>query len=123
MSYQLGIAILYFKDLPQAKRFYTDTLGMPAVEQASDEHFVLIGLAGDALLGLEDAARLPAGKTAHADGFEIGLTVADVDTTFRQWKAKGVTIQKEPSEEAFGRAFEALDAEGHLLTVYQPRPR
>ncbi len=123
MSYKLGIAILHVRDLPSAKRFYTEVLGLPVVEDQSSPTFVALATAGGTLLALQDFSTSKPYEMAGPGGVELGLEVEDVDVTWGKWQAKGVQTLTPPEDFPFGRAFDAQDPEGHLLSIYQLRAR
>ena len=119
MNYTLGITILHARDMQTAKRFYTEALDLPLVEELSSPQFVTLRLNGETLLGLEDVAGAKFGQTAQPGTVEIGWKVDDGDATYNQWQAKGIPKLTEPQDFPFGRAFDAQDPEGHLLSVYR----
>ena len=115
MNPKLGIVILHFTNLPQAREFYAETVGLPVIDAQSDDHFVTLQ-AANSLVGLSAEPGAPAAGTT-----EIGFEVGDVDGTYRDWKAKGVTLLSEPGDFPFGRSFDAQDPEGHRLNIYKVR--
>ena len=116
MSYKLGIVILSVRDLPRAKAFYTETLGQPELPEMSDDHFIVVALDNGCLIGLSPLAP---GETGRPGVVELGLEVADVDATWREWQAKGLTGMTDPSDTPFGRSFDAHDPDGNPLSIYQ----
>ena len=115
MNPKLGIVILHFQNLPQARQFYTETVGLSVLDAQSDNHFVTLQ-AGDSLVGLSaEPGSAAAGTT------EIGFEVNDADTAYREWQAKGATLLTEPNDFPFGRSFDAQDPEGHRLNIYKLR--
>jgi predicted enzyme related to lactoylglutathione lyase len=121
MNYKLGITIIYVRDIKKVSKFYTEVLGLPVVKEQSSDTFVALATTGGTLIALEDVSRAkPYEKPAPA-GIELGLEVEDVDATWRDWQAKGVKTLSEPEDFPFGRAFDAQDPEGHLLSIYKLR--
>ena len=116
MSYKLGIVILSVRSLEQSRDFYAHTLGQPVVPEMSDDHFLVVALANGGLLGL---SQLPAGQSVQPGAVEIGLEVPDVDTTWRAWRAQGLTGMTNPADTDFGRSFDAHDPDGNPLSIYQ----
>jgi len=47
------------------------------------------------------------------------LEVDDVDATWRDWQAQGLTGLTNPADTDFGRAFEAHDPDDNPLSIYQ----
>ena len=116
MSYKLGIVIVSVRDLQQSKNFYSQKLGQPVLEEQSSDHFVTIALANGCLVGL---SQLAPDKTVQPGAVELGLEVADVDATWRDWKAKGLNGMTDPADTPFGRSFDAHDPDGNPLSIYQ----
>jgi predicted enzyme related to lactoylglutathione lyase len=123
MSYKLGIAILHVRDLAAAKRFYTEVLELPVIEDQSGPTFITLATAGETLLALQDASTSKPYELGGPGGVEIGLQVEDVDATWRKWQEKGAKTLTPPEDFPFGRAFDGQDPEGHLLSIYQLRAR
>lgn len=115
----LNFVILYVHDLEKEKAFYTQVLGLTVWEDQSGPNFVSLRTAGGATIGLQDrtASRLPARLEAPGS-VELSFEVDDVDSTWKQWKEKGVDLVTEPIDLPFGRYFMAKDPEGHYLSAY-----
>src|SRR5262249_49159405 len=120
MSYNLGIIILSVSDLQQAREFYSHKLGLPEVPELTDDHFIAVATANGGLLGLRLAGF---GPSAKPGAVEIGLEVDDVDATWRDWQAKGLTDITAPADTPFGRACDAHDPDGHPLSIYHLEKR
>lgn len=115
MNPKLGIVIMHFTNLPQARKFYAETVGLPVIDAQSDDHFVTLQ-AGDSLIGLSgEPGSFPAGST------EIGIEVNDADRAYSEWKSQGATLLSEPNDFPFGRSFDAQDPEGHRINIYKLR--
>jgi predicted enzyme related to lactoylglutathione lyase len=123
MSYKIGIAILYVRDLEKEKRFYRDVLELPFLEARSDPDFAMFGTDGDSILALQDVRTTDSPETRRAGGVEIALQVKDVDAIWQDWQSKHAPTLTKIEELPFGRVFHAQDPEGHLLTIYQPTER
>lgn len=117
----LGFVILYVHDMDKAKEFYTQTLGLPVVEEVSGTNFVTVRPSSGSLLALQDAAAsvLPPGKETQPGSVELSFAVDNVDDTWQRWKEKGVNIVTDPTDMPFGRYFMARDPEGHYLSAYR----
>jgi predicted enzyme related to lactoylglutathione lyase len=115
---KFGIMMLYVHDLPKARAFYENVVGLPVVPEQSDEHFTVFRPSEGTLIALEDVSVVK-NPISKPGSFELGLEVEDVDATFQQWKAHQVEIVDEPADMPFGRAFLARDPEGHYITVYR----
>ena len=118
MRYNLGIVILSVRDLATAQNFYSHQLGLPIVPALTSDHFVVVALANGSLIGL---SQLAPDQTVQPGAVEIGLEVADVDATWRDWQAHGLTGATDPVDTDFGRAFDAHDPDGNPLSIYQLR--
>ena len=116
---KLGMVILFGRDLAGARRFYSETLGLPVIEELSGESFVALRPASGSSITLQDATTLPPGVAGQPGGMELGLAVEDVDAVHAEWQAKGVRLLTPPMDLPFGRTFLAADAEGHYLRVYR----
>jgi len=118
MRYNLGIIILSVRDLAASRAFYSQKLGQPVLPEMSDDHFLVVALSNGCLVGL---SQLAPDKTVQPGAVEIGLEVDDVDATWRDWQAQGLTGLTNPADTDFGRAFEAHDPDGNPLSIYQLR--
>ncbi len=116
----LGFIILYVEDTARSAGFYAGLLGREPVEASPS--FVLFPLPSGIALGLwsrDGVEPVPAGGPG---GGELAFTTQDVDAVHADWVARGVTIAQAPSDLDFGRAFTALDPDGHRLRVFAPAP-
>ena len=114
----LGITILYVRDVEKAKAFYTDYVGLPVDAQQSDSNFVMFRTDNGSLFALENLAISEADKSSKAGSTEVGFRMAGVDDIWKRLKAKGIQMVTEPETKPFGRTFTAKDPEGHFVTVY-----
>lgn len=119
MSYKLGLVSLFVRDVPKAKAFYVDFLGMKVVPEFSSPDFVFLLPAWGTPIALQNAATAPQNLTGQPVGFELNLEVDDVDAALQEWKARGVEVLSEIADMGAGRYFRARDPEGNSLTVYQ----
>ncbi len=116
---KLDIINLFVRDMAGARRFYSETLGLPVIEEISGEGFVALRPASGSSIALQDVATLPPGVAGQPGGMELGLLVEDVDAVHAEWQAKGVRLLTPPMDLPFGRTFLAADPEGHYLRVYR----
>lgn len=121
MMPRVVLIMLYCRDLERAKAFYTGELGLEVVPQFSSATFIFLRSDGGTPIALQDAAALPDGRTFAADSgvVEIGFDVEDVEATWRDWKAKGLDVLTEITDNGAGRFFLARDREGHYMTITQ----
>ena len=115
---KFGIMMLYVRDMQKTRAFYENVVGLPIIEEQSDENFVVFRPSEGTLIALEDI-KVVKNPTSQPGSFELGLEVDDVDAIWAKWKTQGVEMVDEPAEMPFGRAFLARDPEGHYLTVYR----
>ena len=116
----MGIVVLYVRDVQKAKKFYTEVIGLPEDKAQSSPEFVMLRPSGGSLLALEDIAISPVGKGSAQPSTEIGFLVDDADAVWKRWKERGVEMVTELENKPFGRTFTAKDPDGYFLTPYQP---
>ncbi|MEZ4668432.1 MAG: VOC family protein [Anaerolineae bacterium] len=121
MNLNLNYIVVYVNDLAKAKTFYTETLGMTALDAVSSPTFVTLRPAAGAMIGLQDktAARVAPGREEQPGSVELSFEVEDVDATWQEWNDKGVKLLSEPMDLTQLRYFLAQDPEGHYLSVYR----
>jgi catechol 2,3-dioxygenase-like lactoylglutathione lyase family enzyme len=119
MATTLGNVNLFVRDLEQAKRFYTEGIGL--VEDTERSHppsFVLLQ-AGESTLTLQDASS-PGAAFEPVASIELGFRVDNVDevrTRLQAWN----TVVSDVQHMGWGSGFDAVDPDGHRLTVYRMR--
>lgn len=113
-----NIFIVYVADAPAAARFYGDLFDMKPVFETPG--YISFDIGGGVCLSLWSRS----GVDLAADPMrtsEVCLAVenepAAVDAIYETWRAKGVRIVDEPSDEVFGRTFVAADPDGNLIRV------
>jgi catechol 2,3-dioxygenase-like lactoylglutathione lyase family enzyme len=113
--------VLLYVDSPKTSgEFYAGLLGRDPVE--SSPTFVLFALDNGLMLGLWSRHTVEPAATAAGGGAEIAFTVDHpaVETTYADWKKRGIAILQEPTDMDFGRTFVGLDPDGHRLRVFAP---
>lgn len=112
------VFIVYVNDAPSAARFYGDLLHLsPDLETPGYISFNL-GSGADLSLwsGQFDHLSPDVPRTS-----EVCLALPggpdELDETFHEWQAKGVTILEEPHDAVFGRTFLAADPDGNRIRV------
>src|SRR6202022_2235775 len=95
----LVYAIVTTDDVPRARRFYTEKLGLSTEDDMGD--------AFSQFTTREGTMWAVMAKPEHAAplGAELYLQVTDVDEAFRLWKERGVVTVTEPHDDPFGRTF------------------
>ena len=112
MSRGLTYTILTTDDLPRARRFYTDQLGLTTEDDMGDEFSQFTTRDGSLWAIMAAAPKTPTPDVA------LYLKVDDVDAAYATWKERGVEMVTEPWDAPFGRTFAFKDADGRLLHAY-----
>ncbi len=108
----LTYAIVTTRDVPRARRFFTEKLGLSTEDDMGDEFSQFTTRDGSMW------AVMQAPEHASPNGVELYLTVENVDEAYRAWKDRGVEMVTEPHDEPFGRTFAFRDADGRVLHAY-----
>jgi predicted enzyme related to lactoylglutathione lyase len=113
------VSIVYVNDAPAAARFYGDLLGLsPSFETSGYITFDLGPGAGLALWSgqFEDLSPgVP--RTSEVCLAIEGGRPDEINTIFKRWQSKGVTILHEPHDAGFGLTFLAADPDGNRIRV------
>lgn len=113
-----AFVILYVDAPERSARFYAELLGRPVLQ--SSPTFAMLPLGPGLALGLWSRHTVePRGDGAGATG-EIAFTDPDVDAVHADWARRGLPILQPPTDMDFGRAFTAVDPDGHRLRVFTP---
>ena len=110
----LTYAIVTTDDVPRARRFFQDKLGLSTEDNEGDSFSQFTTREGTlwALMARpEHAAPL---------GAELYLQVDDADAAYRLWQERGVEMVTAPHGEPFGRTFAFKDPDGRVLHAYAP---
>lgn len=114
-----NFTILFVDNPVKSTEFYRDLFGIAPVE--ASETFGLFILQNGLKFGLWSRHTAQPLVTVTGGGAEIVFQVeqdGDVDAWHRDWKAKGLAVQQEPTAMDFGYTFVATDPDGHRLRVY-----
>ena len=114
----LSLVILYVDNPTASATFYADLLGQAPTEQSPT--FAMFPLPSGIGLGLWSRHTVAPAAAVAGGGTEIAFMAVDVDAVHADWSAKGISIAQPPTELDFGRAFVALDPDGHRLRVFAP---
>ena len=110
----LTYAIVTTDDVPRARRFYTEKLGLGTEDdmgEAFSQFTTREGTLWAVMARPEHAAPL---------GAELYLQVDDADAAYKLWQERGVEMVTEPHTEPFGRTFAFKDADGRILHTIAP---
>ena len=110
----LTCAILTTPDMPRAKRFFTEQLGLGTEEEQGEVFSQFTTRAGTLW------AIMQAPPQASPAGVELYLQVPDADAAYGTWRERGVEMVTEPHEEPFGRTFAFRDPDGRVLHAVRP---
>ena len=109
----LTYAILTSGDLPQARRFFTDQLGLATEDDRGDVFSQFTTREGT----LWAIVQAPPGTPPA--GHELYLLVEGTDAAYRTCQERGVEMVTEPPDEPFGRTFAFRDPDSLVLHAYQ----
>ena len=108
----LTYTILMTHDVPRARRFFAEQLGLTTEDDMGDEFSQFTSRDGSLW------AIMAAPPETPAPGVALYLKVDDVDAAYAAWKERGVEMVTEPWDAPFGRTFAFKDADGRLLHAY-----
>ncbi|MFQ5846554.1 MAG: VOC family protein [Candidatus Methylomirabilales bacterium] len=116
-------------DMPQAVRFYQETLGL-RLRFSQGEEYALFQVGGTKLAlqracaagpDLPVAVDLVAPSTESGVSVLVAFAVPDVDRWCESLRDRGVPILREPADYPWGdREFSVRDPDGHVLIFYGP---
>ncbi|MFC3879466.1 VOC family protein [Algoriphagus namhaensis] len=106
--------IWFYRDLPAAKRFYLETLGLKLVEET--EEVVKFQIAGDSYLVLKDVKVSPYSGDENKS-VALALLTDNLEDWYTHVQEKGVEIKYTLKQNPEGAhdGFVAVDPEGYLL--------
>lgn len=111
--------ILFVDNPLKSADFYQSLFGAAPVEKSPT--FVMFVLNKGVKLGLWSRHTAEPRVTGVSGGSEICFlqdTATDVDKTYADWAARGLTVLQTPVEMDFGYTFVMTDPDGHRLRVY-----
>jgi predicted enzyme related to lactoylglutathione lyase len=110
----LTYAIVTTDDVPRARKFFTEKLGLGTEDDMGDSFSQFTTREGTLW------AVMSRPENATPLGAELYLLVDDVDQAHSDWRARGVEMVTEPHNEPFGRTFAFKDSDGRVLHAYAP---
>lgn len=117
MSSRLGNINLYVRDVERSTQFYADVFGLTQnTDRSAPPSFALLE-AGGVTLTLQDA-HAPGAVFGADEGIELGFAVDDLDTTRERLQAWLVRVS-DVEQMGWGGGFDAVDLDGHRLTIYR----
>jgi predicted enzyme related to lactoylglutathione lyase len=112
----LTYAIVTTDDVPRARRFFTEKLGLSTEDDMGDAFSQFTTRDGTLW------AIMQRPESSRPLDVELYLLVDDVDATYNAWKDRGVETVTEPHDEPFGRTFAFKEPDGRVLHTYAPWP-
>ncbi|MBN8639399.1 MAG: VOC family protein [Anaerolineae bacterium] len=117
MSSRLGNINVYVRDVERAAQFYVKVFGLTQnAERSALPSFALLD-AGGVTLTLQDA-HAPGAVFGADEGIELGFAVDDIAATRARLQAWNVRVS-EIEQMGWGGGFDAVDLDGHRLTIYR----
>ena len=109
----LTYAIVTTQDVPRARRFYAEKLGLGLEDDMGDEFSQFTTRDGSMWAVMQAPPHQP------PPGVDLYLQVEDVDRAHALWKERGVETVTEPHDEPFGRTFAFKDPDGRVLHAWR----
>ncbi|NLD42129.1 MAG: VOC family protein [Chloroflexi bacterium] len=108
---------LKVKDVAASKAFYTETLGFPVNGQIPGREIYFIDIGGTCI---ELMAAGEGDVASQAAGFvHLAFEVDDVDATYRDFVARGITFTVEPKNVGDIRLCFFEDPDGNTLELFK----
>ena len=128
MIQKVGAIVLFVQDLDGCEAFYRDMLQLPYQGGEPDTNAVFLLQHGLALILLSPSGAagvlgtgVQALPNAGAPRGYLAAPVADVDATYADLMARGVTFVQPPTNKPWGlRLAHFADPEGNLWEITQP---
>jgi lactoylglutathione lyase len=123
MFHRVEAAVLFVRDLARCTTFYRDTLGLQVQDSDANstgfhmenQYFLLLEVSTAARMISEEALDL---KIEGGPRGFLAAGVDDVDATYEEFKAKGVTLLRPPTDQPWGlRTAYFADPEGNVWEI------
>ena len=116
MEYKLSVVRVFVTDWERALRFYTQTLGMPALFQSDELGWAQLAT-GEAQLAIERAASDDANAIVGRF-LGVSLQVDDIEATYKTLRERGVEFLAPPERQPWGGALAHFrDPERNVITL------
>jgi lactoylglutathione lyase len=119
MQIVLGNVNLYVRDIERARHFYTNILGLLENQQRSFPPTFILLDSGSCTITLQDSSA-PGAVFGKSDSVELGFAVDDIEAVRERLKTQGIAVS-DIQQMGWGGGFDAVDPDGHRLTIYQMR--
>jgi len=103
-------------DLARSRDWYVGTLGLGVEFEVPERQTVALQDTADFTVFLQQT---PAAVAPN--GCALWFQVADVDATFGEWSARGVTFAHAPQKTYWGYGAELQDPDGYLVRLWDER--
>ena len=109
------------RDVPAARHFYVDLLGLDALVESPHGTYLRVGGGDGFTIGFEADRALP---VELDEGVEIVIRVDDVDATWARLRDAGAPVGDPPADQEWGDRHAWLrDPAGHRLSIFSPSRR
>jgi glyoxylase I family protein len=108
--------VLHVRDVPRAKKFYTEVLGMTAYRESDEQVFLHAGQQGVALFKKQGEAPLATGNDLNH--LALNVAAGTYETLKAELERHGVAVGGRPGED---RCVYFRDPDGHRLQLVIPR--
>jgi predicted enzyme related to lactoylglutathione lyase len=99
-------------DVPRARKFFTEKLGLSTEDDMGDAFSQFTTRDGTLW------AVMHPHLVGEPGGVALYLEVDDVDRAYETWRARGVETVTEPETKPFGRTFAFKDPDGRVLHAW-----
>lgn len=115
----LEFVLLFVENPAKSAAFYNKIFDLKPIEQS--DTFALFALKNRVMLGLWSHKTAEPQVTGKPGASEIAFSSENVDQTYEELTKLGIPMAQHPTEMDFGRAFVALDPDGHRIRIYKLR--
>lgn len=112
--------VIYVENIARSSHFYEDVLGIKP--ETPSPTFAMFHLSNGMIIGLKDKRSIEPqieGQGRNELAFTV-MTNEQVDTMFRAWQQKAISIIQSPQQLPFGYTFLAVDHDGNGLRILCP---
>ena len=122
MFKKVAFTMYPISDVPRARKFYEETLGLQrgSMGNQGSQYWIEYDLPQGGCLALTNF--IP-DKPSDAAGGTIALEVEDLDELVADLKAKGVTFKGDIIHSPVCRMSVCLDSEGNSILLHQLKPK
>ena len=122
MFKKVAFTMYPIRDVPRARKFYEETLGLKrgSMGNQGEHYWIEYDLPGGGCLGLTNF--IPDEPSDKAGG-TIAFEVEDLDKLMSDLKSKGVTFKSDVIQSPVCRMAVCLDSEGNSILLHQLKPK